>query len=173
MGVNLVVGQMLIRIRILNNYRRLAEGHGINTGEGLGLRCCKPFSIVGLLPVLSGFIELLRFCVDRICNNNVRIAALFDCHIGNHEGLSGIGIGFVTRIKMHDLRTGGEINNIDDVFFGILLDGKRNGCLLTAVRNIAAVVLRDRRSTLMVKLVNIRTVCKRDQRTDFLTGHCG
>ena len=122
---------------------------------------------------MSGFIELLRFCVDRICNNNVRIAALFDCHIGNHEGLSGIGIGFVTRIKMHDLRTGGEINNIDDVFFGILLDGKRNGCLLTAVRNIAAVVLRDRRSTLMVKLVNIRTVCKRDQRTDFLTGHCG
>ena len=122
---------------------------------------------------MSGFIERLRYCVDRIFNNNVRIAALFDCHIGNREGLSGIGIGFVTRIKMHDLRTGGEINNIDDVFFGILLDGKRNGCLLTAVRNIAAVVLRDRRGTLMVKLVNIRTVCKRDQRTDFLTGHYG
>ena len=101
---------------------------------------------------MSGFIERLRYCVDRIFNNNVRIAALFDCHIGNREGLSGIGIGFVTRIKMHDLRTGGEINNIDDVFFGILLDGKRNGCLLTAVRNIAAVVLRDRRSTLTVVL---------------------
>ena len=173
MGVNRVVGQMLIGILVINNYRLLAEGHGINTGEGLGLRCCKPFSIVGLPPVLSGFIERLRYCVDRIFNNNVRIAALFDCHIGNREGLSGIGIGFVTRIKMHDLRTGGEINNIDDVFFGILLDGKRNGCLLTAVRNIAAVVLRDRRGTLMVKLVNIRTVCKRDQRTDFLTGHYG
>ena len=75
--------------------------------------------------------------------------------------------------KMNNLVFCRNIDNINDVIFGFFGYGKRQ-FNLNAVCNVSIVSgLSYCRCFFMVKLVNIRTVCKRDQRTDFLTGHCG
>ena len=73
--------------------------------------------------------------------------------------------------KMNNLVSCRNIDNINDVIFGFFGYGKRQFNLNT-VRNIT-ISLRDRRSTLMVKLVNIRTVNKGNLGADGLAGHSG
>ena len=122
-----------------------------------------------LIPVTV--IELAPSNCFGIRNSYIIVAVLSDFNIMNNMRAAAVRHFKAACPKMNNLVCCRNIDNINDVIFGFFGYGKRQFNLNT-VRNIT-ISLRDRRSTLMVKLVNIRTVCKRDQRTDFLTGHCG
>ena len=122
-----------------------------------------------LIPVTV--IELAPCNCFGIRNSYIIVAVLSDFNIMNNMRAAAVRHFKAACPKMNNLVSCRNIDNINDVIFGFFGYGKRQFNLNT-VRNIT-ISLRDRRSTLMVKLVNIRTVCKRDQRTDFLTGHSG